>query len=73
MLSESDLHDALLLSCVSRRVGAQTVRDHHRVHDHDAGTADGALRCIPARSSSLSVGLACCPSSGASSTRAERR
>ena len=28
MLAESDLHGALLLSYVSRRVGAQTVRDH---------------------------------------------
>jgi len=34
MLSESDLHDALLLSYVARRVGAETVHDHHRVHDH---------------------------------------
>ena len=34
MLSGSDLHDALLLSYVSRRVGAETVHDHHRVHDH---------------------------------------
>ena len=38
MLSESDLHDALLLSYVARRVGAETVHDHHRVHGHDAGT-----------------------------------
>ena len=34
MLSESDLHDALLLSYVARRVGAETVHDHNRVHDH---------------------------------------
>ena len=73
MLSRSDLHDALLLSYVSGRVGAETVHDHHRVHGHDAGTADGALRCAPARSPSLSGGSACCPSLVTSATRAERR
>ena len=34
VFSRSDLHDAFLLSYVSRRVGAETVHDHHRVHDH---------------------------------------
>ena len=79
MLSESDLHDALLLSYVSRRVGAETVHDHHRVHDHvhvmqvPLMALCGALQRAPARSPSLSGGAACCPSSGTSSTRAERR
>ena len=39
MLSESDLHDALLLSYVARRVGAETV------HESMTTTACMTTRC----------------------------